>query len=833
MNVFELFAKITLDTSGYEKGLKDSESKMKKAGSAIGNGLKTAAKAGAAAIGVATTAITAFSVASVKTGAKFDKSMSNVKAISGATEEEFDKLREKAIEMGAKTQFSATEAGDAMGYMAMAGWKTADMLDGIEGIMNLAAASGEDLATTSDIVTDALTAFGLSAKDSTHFADILAVASSNANTNVGMMGETFKYVAPVAGALGVSAEDTAEAIGLMANAGIKASQAGTSFRSILTRLSTDAGATSKQYGALGTLTKELGVAFYDNKGKVRDFSDIIDEARVSWQKLSAEDASRFAKKIAGQEGISAWLALMNASTSDVEKLQNAIEKADGAAEDMAKTMVDNLAGDITLFKSALESAQITISDELTPSLREFVKFGTEGVSKLTKEFKNGGISEAFGVLGDLLSDAVDMIVEKLPMVVNAGEKLLVSFAKGIFDSAPKLLTVATQVVQSLISGIMEKLPELLDTSIRILDMIVNGITSNIGSLATSAVLIISQLAQMLIERIPDLVKVALELIKGLADGLLKALPELVKQIPVIINGLVNALLESIPMIIDAGVELLTSLADDLPTIINTIVEVIPVIVTNLTESIIKNAPKLAVAGFKLFVAIVKNMPKIIFQINGAGIDIVATLVASLYKQIPKMAIAGLKLLKSLWDNLPEIIRKGREKVSELFQAMKEKFESLSLVEVGKNLIKGLWDGIKSMKDWLFDMIGDFGSGLVKKVKGIFKIKSPSRVFAEIGKFLALGLGEGWEDAFPDVQNGIEDDLAFDVGQAVSDIEASVRTTGTDGEPYTLSDVYSMMSRILESIETSGMNTVSAIENTDTSIVLNDREFGRAVRKAYA
>ena len=222
--------------------------------------------------------------AALTVAANFDEGMGKVQAISGATGEDLDKLRDKAREMGSKTKFSASEAADAMSYMAMAGWKTGDMLDGIEGIMNLAAASGEDLATTSDIVTDALTAFGLKASDSAHFSDILAAASSNANTNVSLMGETFKYVAPVAGALGISAEDTAEAVGLMANAGIKGSQAGTSLRSILTRLATDAGASSKSLGALGVLTEELGVEFYDANGKVRDFGDILTKA--------VEDAQR-------------------------------------------------------------------------------------------------------------------------------------------------------------------------------------------------------------------------------------------------------------------------------------------------------------------------------------------------------------------------------------------------------------------------------------------------------------------------------------------------------------------------------------------------------------
>ncbi len=330
--------------------------------------------------------------AAIKVAADFDSGMSKVQAISGATGEDLDKLRDKAREMGSKTKFSASEAADAMSYMAMAGWKTGDMLDGIEGIMNLAAASGEDLATTSDIVTDALTAFGLKASDSAHFSDILAAASSNANTNVSLMGETFKYVAPVAGALGISAEDTAEAVGLMANAGIKGSQAGTSLRSILTRLATDAGSSSKSLGALGVLTEELGVEFYDANGKVRDFGDILKDARKQWKSLSEEDASRFAKKIAGEEGISAWLSMMNAAPEDIAKLSGAISNCDGAAEKMAATMQNNLKGQLTVLKSQAEELAIGFGMQLVPVAQDLVGLassavqGFSGLNDGTKKF---------------------------------------------------------------------------------------------------------------------------------------------------------------------------------------------------------------------------------------------------------------------------------------------------------------------------------------------------------------------------------------------------------------------------------------------------------------
>ena len=312
-----------------------------------------------------TTVIGGVGVAAVKTAADFDSAMSQVAAVSGATGKDFDTLRNKAREMGAKTKFSATEAAEAMNYMAMAGWKTEDMLDGIEGVMNLAAASGEDLAATSDIVTDALTAFGLSAKDSGHFADILAAASSNANTNVSMMGETFKYCAPIAGALGFSAEDTAEAIGLMANAGIKSSQAGTALRTIMNNLAGDVKISGK---AIGDVT----IATTNADGSMRDLSDILADCRSAFGNLTESEKAQAAESLVGKNAMSGFLALMNAGQGDIDKLSSAIDNCDGSAEKMAMTMQDNLAGQLTILKSQLQELAISFGDILMPAIRSIV-----------------------------------------------------------------------------------------------------------------------------------------------------------------------------------------------------------------------------------------------------------------------------------------------------------------------------------------------------------------------------------------------------------------------------------------------------------------------------
>lgn len=371
-----------------------------------------------------TTPIVAIGAAAVKTTADFDAQMSKVQAISGATGEEFDALREKAREMGAKTKFSASEAGAAFEYMAMAGWKTGDMLDGIEDIMSLAAASGEDLATTSDIVTDALTAFGLTAKDSGHFADILASTSSNANTNVSMMGETFKYVAPIAGALGYSAEDTALAIGLMANAGIKSTQAGTSLRTIMTNLTGD-------IKIAGDAIGEVTIATTNADGSMRSFNDIIMDCRDAFSKLSESEKANTAEALVGKNAMSGFLAIMNASEADVNKLASAIDNCDGSAEQMAATMQDNLNGQITILKSALQELAIQIGDALMPVVRSIVSKVQEFVEKL-QQMDEGTrntilrIAAFAAAIGPVL-----LVVGKLTSGVGSAMQSIASMGKGI------------------------------------------------------------------------------------------------------------------------------------------------------------------------------------------------------------------------------------------------------------------------------------------------------------------------------------------------------------------------------------------------------------------
>lgn len=449
---------LDLDISRFLAGLKSAQSEADTASKSIatkigghlrgvGNSL---ASVGSTLTKSITVPIAGLGTAAVKTTSNFESAMSKVSAISGATGGDIDKLNKKAQEMGAKTKFSATESAEAFQYMAMAGWKTGDMLDGIEGIMNLAAADGLDLATTSDIVTDALTAFGLSAKDSSHFADVLAKTSSSANTNVSMLGESFKYVAPVAGALKYSVEDTALALGLMANAGIKGSQAGTTMRSAISRL-------VKPTDEVAAAMDKYNISLTNSDGTMKPLSQVMKDLRQNLGSLSEAEQSQAAATLFGQEAMSGMLAIVNASNTDFNNLSEAIGSADGSAQQMADTMLNNLQGQITLLKSALEGLAIQFGEILMPYIKQFVTWLQNLVQKLqemTPEQKEqivkwAAFAAAIGpvllVLGKLTSGIGSVIVTfgKIPAVMAEVKSAFTAISAAIGGiSAPVIAVVA-------------------------------------------------------------------------------------------------------------------------------------------------------------------------------------------------------------------------------------------------------------------------------------------------------------------------------------------------------------------------------------------------------
>ena len=605
----KLQTQIDLDTAALKKAEKElkefgsvGSQQMKAVGKQIedvGNKIKSIGS-GIAQVGqdlttkVSLPIVTAFGSA-VKITADFDSQMSKVKAISGATGEEFDSLRDKAREMGATTKYSASEAGQAFEYMGMAGWKTEDMLNGISGIMNLAAASGEELGTTSDIVTDALTAFGLEAKDSARFADILASAATNANTNVSMMGESFKYVAPVAGSLGYSAEDVAVALGLMANSGIKADMAGTSLRNMFQRM---AKPTKESQEAMD----RLGLSLQDDEGKMYSFREIMDQMRSSFSEINmsaadydkaieqldadladgtltqskydaaleelnkqafgAEGAekARAAAMLGGTRAMSGLLAIANATEKDYNDLTKAIDSSsdtfakladgsvvplnealesgqeiletyEGQAAAMAATMEDNLGGEITKLKSALQELAISFGDLLMPKIREIVAAIQGFVDKLNsmddaQREQIIRIAAIVAAIGPVLL-VIGKVVTGIGSVISMIGKVTAALA-GI--SAPVLAAIA---VIGLLAGAFVTLYKNNDEFKNKVDTTFAGLKEKFTEVWEGIQPQLEELGAAfseLMDTLEPVFEAIMDFVAGLLEGVLSAVPSIIEAV---------------------------------------------------------------------------------------------------------------------------------------------------------------------------------------------------------------------------------------------------------------------------------------------------------------
>lgn len=524
----------SIDSKGFQSGI-----------DGIGSIAEKGLKATGAILAGTATAIGTIGAASVKVGSDFEASMSKVAAISGATGDDLKALTDKAKEMGATTKFSASESADALQYMAMAGWKTEDMLNGLEGIMNLAAASGEDLATTSDIVTDALTAFGLSAEDSTHFADVLAQASSNANTNVGMMGETFKYVAPVAGALGYTAEDTALAIGLMANSEIKASQAGTSLRSIMSRM---AKPTKEVQGAMD----KLGVSLTDSNGNMKSLNEVMGDLRNGFAGLSKDEAAAMAAALGGQEAMSGLLAIVNASDDDFDKLSDAIYSCDGAAKRMADTMNDNLQGQITILKSGLEGLGISLYENMEAPLKEVVKEAQNMVQQLQDAFNNGGLDSLVTKAGEVMAQIVTEVAQAAPKLIGTAENLVDSFIQGIVDHKSEFASAGATMVAELVRAILDVAGDMWSAGIYLFTEFLQAMTDHSEDMGQSFGEMISKIGEAVQTNLPLIIQAAKDFVAGFCQGLSEEFP----GVSALLDGFFQGFLDTAGDIVQGIVDLI-------------------------------------------------------------------------------------------------------------------------------------------------------------------------------------------------------------------------------------------------------------------------------------
>ena len=695
-----------------------------------------------------TATVTALGTASVKTAADFEIAMSKVAAVSGASGKELEDLTAKAREMGSKTKFFASEAAEAMNYMAMAGWKTEDMLSGIEGVMNLAAASGEDLATTSDIVTDALTAFGLSAQDSGHFADVLAAASSNANTNVSMMGETFKYCAPIAGALGFSVEDTAEAIGLMANAGIKSTQAGTSLRTIMTNLSGEVKICGENIG-------EVTVATTNADGSMRDLSDILADCRTAFSGLSESEKAAAAESLVGKNAMSGFLALMNAGEGDSAKLSVAIDNCNGAAQSMADTMNNNLEGQLTILKSQLQELAISFGEILLPAVKKIV----------------GWVQGFINVLNSL-PDGVKETIVTVALIAAALGPVLIIIGK-IITAVGTIMTIVPKVV-GVIKAVKTAFLALNAT------MLANPIVLIIAAIAALVAAFIylwnncdefrqfwidlwesiKEIAVAVWEALKEFFVAAWEFIKTTAETVWNALASF-------FTGLWEGIKNTFTTVVNAISTFLSTMWNTIKSVAETIWNAISTFFTTIWNGI-KTVVTTVVTAISTFLTTAWNTIKTVITTVLNAIKTVFSTVWNSIKNVVTTVVNGIKnTITTVWNGIKNtvttVVNAIKTAVSTAFSSMWNGIKSTvsGIYNTIKNGFNNAVNFIKNLASSAFSWGADIINGIVNGIKScIGKVKDAVCSVADtIKSFLHFSVpDEGplteYESWMPDFMSGL-------------------------------------------------------------------------------
>ena len=735
---------------------KEFKSTLGSLGTVAGSALKGAATAVAAA----TTAVGGLAAASVKVGSNFESSMSQVAATMGLTtadiangSEEFEILAQAAKDAGATTAFSASQASEALNYLALAGYDAQTAADALPAVLNLAAAGSMDLAYASDLATDAMAALGIEASNEnlTRFGDEMAKTASKANTSVAQLGEAILTVGGTAKSLAGGTTELNAALGVLANRGIKGSEGGTALRNVILSLSAP---TDKAADAM----KSLGLEVYDASGNMRPLNEVFKDLNASMENMSEGEKTQVLNEIFNKVDLKSAQALLAGCGDEFDNLADAIANSGGAMQDMADTQLDNLKGDLTILQSGLEGLGIAAYEGMQGPLREAVQLATSMVGDISAAFNEGGLTAAVGAVGGALADMVTYVAGLAPQMINAGVGLLTSLISGIQQNLPALASGAVEIVTSLVNGIATMLPQLATTAVQLVTALANGIAAALPDLIPTAVQAVVTLVQGLIENIPALIEAAAALIQGLTDGVIAAIPILVAAIPTIITSLVTVLLENLPVIIQAGIDLLTALVGALPEIIAAIVAVLPQIIDGITTALLNNIPLLIEAGIQLLTALITNLPQIIATIVTAVPEIVSAIVS---------AFAGL---------------------------------AGSIVDIGANIVSGIWDGICSMATWIKDKVTGFFSGIVDGVKDFLGIHSPSKVFSDIGNNTVEGYADGVDDGANanekrvlNTVGGLSDSMADALGSGGGDAGAALMNKLTTSASASLAKVANVAS----------------------------------------
>lgn len=749
----------------------EAESAGSKAGGILSKALGTAATVGVTAIAGATAAVGAFGKASVDAGQQFDSSMSQVAATMGYSTAEladstseasksFQQLRDFAQEMGSTTAFSASEAADALNYMALAGYDADTSMQMLPNVLNLAAAGGIDLASASDMVTDAQSALGLSLEETSIMVDQMATASSKSNTSVAQLGEAFLTIGANAKSLSGGTQELSTALGILADNGIKGAEGGTHLRNIMLALNPT---TDKAVDAWNS----LGVSAYDAQGNLRPLEDTFADLNQAMAGMSDQEKSEALTKMFNKTDLASINALLSTTSERWTELGSAIESSTGAAQNMADVQLDNLSGDITLFQSALEGTKIAISDALTPALRDFVQIGSEGLSSITEGFKTGGIEGAMTAVGETLNNLVSQITSMLPQMLEAGMSLLKALGEGIIENLPTLIETGLQIILELANSIAESLPELIPT---IVDVMVS-------------------IVETLLDNVDNLIEGGIAIILGLANGLVEAIPRLIEKIPEIITKIIQALVNSVPQLVKGAVQLVVSLVTHIPEIIASLIKAIPEIIVAILEGFVDLVTGLIDLGKEAWEGLTE-----VFSVAGEWFgetfskakekaseawSTISDFMGDTWETIKGKYKDSWEFFKdnfskakegviTAWDNITDFFGGIWDKIKNVFSKAWEAFK-----DIGGNLIKGLKEGISNAWNQFSSWVTDKFKSVIDAAKNVFGIHSPSKVFAdEVGKMIPAGIAVGIDantDSVTDSIDSLSSEAIVSANKLTSDI----------------------------------------------------------------
>lgn len=725
MTLYDLLVSISLDTSEYDKGMDASSQKAHSFGDSVKSGFGKLAKVGATAVAGASAAVAAFGGASVKTGMDFDKSMSQVAATMGTTVDEITNLRDFAQEMGSKTAFSASQAADALNYMALAGYDAEKSMKMLPNVLNLAAAGGMELAQASDMVTDASSALGLTEDETAALVDKMAQASSKANTSVEQLGSAMLTVGGTAKSLKGGTTELSAALGILADNGTKGAEGGTALRNILTSI---------QGKKFDQVFGEMGISAYDAEGNLRSLKDVFADMNEAMDGLTDQDKTKLITSTFNARDLKNVNALLATEADRWDELSTSIDNSAGAAERMANTQLDNLAGDLTIFKSAVEGAQIAISDNLSPALRDFVQEGTSGVSEFTELLKGGDFAGAMESVGSTIANLATIVISKVPELIQAGGMLLKGLATGFAQNIPGMLSTIV--------------PTLMSTGLSLITSLGNGMVTAIPQMIGTA---LSALTTFISSYGGQILSTGLNLIINLGQGVLQGIPVIISYIPKIVSGIWGAI-SSVDWV-DLGKKVINGIVNGIKGI------------GSLVPAALKAIAKTAILAFRGIDW--KGIGKTVISFIATAARGAGKLVLTALSTIGKLGINAFKKIdwrgvgKTVITFIGNAIRGAGGLLLNALRTAGTKawqgFKSINWLELGSNIISGIIRGIGGAAGRLFGKLRSLASDALGAAKKVLKIGSPSKLFEqEVGKNIILGWAKGIDENAPLVERAIAD-----------------------------------------------------------------------------